>query len=149
MTNEIESAGLSFIRRSQGMPDAADEWPDVYLGDSMGEMAAYYSFSDVVIIGGSFLPLGGQNLIEACALGKPVIMGPSTYNFSEATRLARDAGAMLQVRDATEAMRTAQRLLRDEPSRKTMSDAGLKLVATNRGATEKTIALIQLALGEN
>lgn len=146
VTNEIESAGLRFIRRSQGMPDAADEWPDVCLGDSMGEMAAYYSFSDVVIIGGSFLPLGGQNLIEACALGKPVIMGPSTYNFSEATRLARDAGAMLQVRDATEAMRTAQRLLRDEPSRKTMSDAGLKLVAANRGATEKTIALVQLAL---
>ena len=149
VANEIESAGLRRSRRSQGMPVAADEWPEVVLGDSMNEMAAYYYFSDVVIIGGSFLPLGGQNLIEACAAGKAVIMGPSTYNFSEAAGLAKDAGAMLQVRDAVDAMRTAQRLLRDEPSRRVIADAGLKLVAANRGATEKTLALIRLALEEN
>ena len=143
---DMQNAGLRCARRSQTMTGVAELRPEVLLGDSMGEMAAYYSLSDVVIIGGSLLPLGGQNLIEACALGKPVIMGPSTFNFGEAARLARDAGAMRQVPNALEAMREARRLLRDEFSRQTMSDAGLKLVAANRGATEKTVSLIESAL---
>ena len=146
---DVQSAGLRFTRRSQGLPGWTEKPPEVLLGDSMGEMAAYYKLSDVVIIGGSFLPLGGQNLIEACALGKPVVMGPSTFNFGEAARLARDAGAMRQVPNALEAMQEARRLLRDERSRQTMSDAGLKLVAANRGATEKTVALIESAFEEH
>ena len=146
---DVQSAGLRFTRRSQTPPGWTEKPPEVLLGDSMGEMAAYYKLSDVVIIGGSFLPVGGQNLIEACAAGKPVIMGPSTFNFGEAARLARDADAMRQVPNALEAMREARRLLRDEFSRQTMSDAGLKLVAANRGATEKTVALIESALEEH
>ncbi len=146
---DVQSAGLRFTRRSQALPGWTEKRPEVLLGDSMGEMAAYYKLSDVVIIGGSFLPVGGQNLIEACALGKPVVMGPSTFNFGEAARLARDAGAMRQVPNALEAMQEVRRLLRDERSRQTMSDAGLKLVAANRGATEKTVALIESALEEH
>lgn len=146
---DVQSAGLRFTRRSQALPGWTEKPPEVLLGDSMGEMAAYYKLSDVVIIGGSFLPVGGQNLIEACALGKPVVMGPSTFNFGEAARLARDAGAMRQVPNALEAMQEVRRLLRDERSRQTMSDAGLKLVAANRGATEKTVALIESALEEH
>ena len=146
---DVQSAGLRFTRRSQALPGWTEKPPEVLLGDSMGEMAAYYKLSDVVIIGGSFLPVGGQNLIEACALGKPVVMGPSTFNFGEAARLARDAGAMRQVPNALEAMQEVRRLLRDDRSRQTMSDAGLKLVAANRGATEKTVALIESALEEH
>ena len=144
----VVSAGLRMNRRSQWVPGAAGavgavgDVPEVLLGDSMGEMAAYFALSDIVIIGGSFLPLGGQNLIEACALGKPVIMGPSTFNFAEAARLAQEAGAMQQVGDANEAMQTARALLQDSARKKTMSDAGLGLVDENRGATEKTLALI-------
>jgi 3-deoxy-D-manno-octulosonic-acid transferase len=88
-------------------------------------------------------------LIEACSLGKPVIMGPSTYNFADAVRLARDAGALVQVDDAVEAMRTAHRLLQDENSRARMSEAGHRLVDENRGATEKTLVLIAAALEKN
>ncbi len=147
---EIEKAGLSLARRSALTSDTAGQWmSEVLLGDSMGEMAAYFTLCDVAIIGGSFLPLGGQNLIEACALGKPVIMGPSTFNFAEAARLAEAAGAMQAVPDALEAMRSAYALLQDSARRKQMSNAGLKLVEANAGATEKTMALIAAALGAN
>ena len=147
VAGEIKDAGLRCVRRSLGM--AGIDTCDVLLGDSMGEMAAYYSLCDIAIIGGSFLPLGGQNLIEACALGKPVIMGPSTFNFAGTVQLARDAGAMLQVADAPEAMRVAHQLMRDDARRKNMSDSGFKLIDANRGATEKTLALIVSVLGEN
>ena len=150
VADAINGAGLRFNRRSLAMQEVATDLSmEVLLGDSMGEMAAYYALCDVVIIGGSFLPLGGQNLIEACALGKPVIMGQSTFNFAEATQLAKDAGAMLQVHDALDAMRTAQALLRDNVRQQQMRDAGFRLMAANRGATETTLALIATSLEGN
>ena len=150
VATEIERAGLSLARRSLQISDTADQWTsEALLGDSMGEMVAYFTLCDVAIIGGSFLPLGGQNLIEACALGKPVIMGPSTFNFAEAARLAEAAGAMQQVADALEAMRSARTLLRDRAKRTLMSNAGRQLVQANAGATEKTMALVAAALGAN
>ena len=142
----VAEAGLTVVKRSDSISGSSINTVDVLLGDSMGEMAAYFAFSDIVIVAGSFLPLGGHNLIEACAAGKPVIMGPSTFNFSEAAQMALDQGAMLRVNDAEEAMRTAKRLLHDVVSRKAMSEAGLKLVATNRGATDRTMVLVQAAL---
>ena len=146
VASDIERSSLRFSKRSQKVLGAVDEWPDVLLGDSMGEMAAYYAFCDLAIIGGSFLPLGGQNLIEACALGMPVVMGPSTFNFNDVARLAVEGGAMLPAQDAFDAMRISHRLLRDGEARKNMSRAGLKLVEANRGATERTVALINSAL---
>ena len=149
VANDIERAGLRFSKRSQMILGTAREWPEVLLGDSMGEMAAYYAFCDVAIIGGSFLPFGGQNLIEACALGRPVIMGSSTFNFNDVARLAVEGGAMLPALDAFDAMRIAHRLLLDSDARKSMSSAGLELVATNRGATTRMLALINTALGKS
>ena len=142
----VAEGGLTLVRRSEAIADAVVVGADILLGDSMGEMTAYLAFADIVIVGGSFLPLGGQNLIEACAAGKPVIMGPSTFNFSEVARLAEDQGAMVKICDALEAMRTAKRLLQDVAARKAMSAAGLKLVAANRGATDRTVDLVVLAL---
>jgi 3-deoxy-D-manno-octulosonic-acid transferase len=66
---------------------------DIWLGDSLGEMAMYYALSDVALLGGSFAPLGGQNLIEAAACGCPVVMGPHTFNFAQAAEVAVAAGA--------------------------------------------------------
>src|SRR6185369_15792917 len=89
-------------RRSRGQPPAVQD--RVYLGDSMGEMDFYYAAADVAVIGGSFLPLGGQNLIEACAAGVPAVLGPSMFNFADATRLALEAGAAVQATDASGAV---------------------------------------------
>lgn len=146
VASEIERAGLHFARRGQ-LESNDLSTTEILLGDSMGEMMAYYAMCDVAIIGGSFMPLGGQNLIEACALGKPVVMGPSTFNFAESARLAAEAGAMRPVMNAAEAMRTARTILEDAQLRSAMADAGQKLVDANRGATEKTVVLISAVLG--
>ncbi|HTP62346.1 MAG TPA: 3-deoxy-D-manno-octulosonic acid transferase [Burkholderiales bacterium] len=134
-----EIAPLAQSRRSRGQfPAAADR---VYLGDTMGEMDFYYAAADVAVIGGSFMPRGGQNLIEACAAGVPVVLGPSMFNFAEATRLALAAGAALQAADAVSAMQQATALLADARSRAAMGEAGRKLCAAHRGATLRHLAL--------
>jgi 3-deoxy-D-manno-octulosonic-acid transferase len=114
----------------------------VYLGDTMGEMPFYYAACDVAVIGGSFAPLGGQNLIEALAAGAPVVLGPSMFNFAEATRLALEAGAAIQAVDAASAVKQALELIRDDRQRRRMADAGRKLCLAHRGATERHLALI-------
>ena len=114
----------------------------VYLGDTMGEMAFYYGGADVAIIGGSFMPLGGQNLIEALAAGVPVVLGPSMYNFAEATRLALEAGAAIQAADVAGAVRAAQALLRDPARRAAMGTAGKQLCLAHRGSTARHVEVL-------
>ncbi|HYL90431.1 MAG TPA: 3-deoxy-D-manno-octulosonic acid transferase [Burkholderiales bacterium] len=133
-----EVAALADSRRSlQPMPGAADR---VHVGDSMGEMAFYYGACDVAIIGGSFAPLGGQNLIEALAVGAPVIVGPHMYNFAEATELALEAGAAIQVAEAASALRSALDLLAHEEKRRRMGESGRSLCNLHRGATARHLA---------
>ena len=134
-----EVSALSQSRRSLDPLPAADH--RVYLGDTMGEMDFYYAAADVAVIGGSFVPLGGQNLIEACAAGVPVVFGPSMFNFSEASRLALEAGAAVQAADAAGAIREALRLLSNSAEREKMGAAGKRLCETHRGATQKHLDL--------
>lgn len=104
----VAQSGLSLSRRSAwpgGLPDAAALAADVWLGDSMGEMPAYYAAARVALLGGSFAPLGGQNLIEAAACACPIVMGPSTFNFDEAARLSEAAGAAVRVADVVDGVR--------------------------------------------
>ena len=98
VADQIKNTGLKFRRRSDwsGVPNKCNEL-DVVLGDSMGEMPMYYSASDLVLMGGSLLPFGGQNLIEACAAGCPVLLGEHTYNFQQAALDAIDCGAAKRI----------------------------------------------------
>jgi 3-deoxy-D-manno-octulosonic-acid transferase len=98
------------------------------------------------VIGGSFLPLGGQNLIEACAAGTPVVLGPSMFNFAEATERALEAGAALQAADASEGLRLACALVADPERRARMGAAGKRLVSAHRGATERHMAVARRLL---
>jgi 3-deoxy-D-manno-octulosonic-acid transferase len=136
----VERKGLSLARRSQ-TTEIADS-VRVWLGDSMGEMVAYYRMADVAVIGGSWLPLGGHNLIEACAVGVPVIVGPHTFNFADAAENAVEAGAALRCHDANAAVTKAIALIGDQTAREKMLRAGLDFTATHRGATAKTLTLI-------
>jgi 3-deoxy-D-manno-octulosonic-acid transferase len=131
-----------FQRRSENAAIAPDT--QIVLGDSMGEMFAYYAACDVAFVGGSLLPLGGQNLIEACAVGKPVVVGPSTYNFAEAVQGAVAAGAAVQVRDTADLARVASRLLLDREAARRMAQAALAFANAHRGATARILELIQL-----
>ena len=143
----VERHGLRVSRRSQweGGPAASDEAmnADVWLGDSLGEMALYYGLSDACLLGGSFAPLGGQNLIEAAACGCPVVMGPHTFNFTEAAGLAEAEGAALRVADMAEAVRAALELLRDSSALAVAAAAGLAFAARNRGATVRTVEALR------
>jgi 3-deoxy-D-manno-octulosonic-acid transferase len=137
----VDAHGLKMQRRSDKLPVAADT--GVWLGDSMGEMFAYYAATDVAFVGGSLLDFGSQNLIEPCAVGVPVLIGPSTFNFAEAARGALAAGAARQVGDAAALVDTALALLKDEPGRKALGEAGRAFAALHRGATQRTLQLLE------
>ncbi len=140
----LASRGLKFIRRSANTPLDAD--CGIVLGDSMGEMAAYYRACDTAFVGGSLLPYGGQNLIEACAAGVPVLIGPYTYNFAQAADSAVAAGAALRVNGAEEVIRLARSILQDAGLRERMGKAGVAFCAAHRGATERTLAICERLL---
>jgi len=136
----IAQRGLRWQRRSTSEPITADT--QVVLGDSMGEMFAYYAAADLAFVGGSLLPYGGQNLIEACAVGTPVLVGPHTHNFAEATRLAVAAGAAAQGRDGGGLAVELQRLLDHPDALGEMRQRCAGFVESNRGATGKSLQII-------
>ena len=136
----VARRGLALVRRSAA--EEAFTQAEVLLGDTMGEMALYYALADVVVMGGSVLPYGSQNLIEPLAQGVPVVLGPSDYNFSEAARAALEAGGAVQAGDAAGVIETALSLLSDEPRRRQMGQAGIALCAAHRGATARQLEVI-------
>jgi 3-deoxy-D-manno-octulosonic-acid transferase len=151
----IGAHGFGVSRRSQWRdgppPDApvtapsahsASVAPVIWLGDSLGEMALYYGLADVALLGGSFEPLGGQNLIEAAACGCPVLMGPHTFNFAEAAELAQSAGAALRVPDMEQAVATAQAWVSNPAEQADRAAASTVFSDANRGAVAKTVAAV-------
>lgn len=140
----LSARGLKFTRRSASLP--LERGCDFVLGDSMGEMAAYYRACDVAFIGGSLLAYGGQNLIEACAAGSPVLIGPYTYNFAQAAESAIAAGAARRVGDAEELIRQARTLLQDATLREQMGRSGVAFCAGHRGASKRTLAICERLL---
>ncbi|MCB2019499.1 MAG: 3-deoxy-D-manno-octulosonic acid transferase, partial [Burkholderiaceae bacterium] len=141
----LAERGIPFQRRSEG----SEVHPEtrVLLGDSMGEMYAYYEASDAAFIGGSLLALGGQNPIEAFAVGTPAVVGPHTFNFADVTKAACAAGAAAQVASVHDVARTISDLLQDAQRRRTMACAGLEFARVHRGATERTLAMIERSIG--
>jgi 3-deoxy-D-manno-octulosonic-acid transferase len=142
----IERHGLHLQRRSANESIAPDT--QVVLGDSMGEMFAYYAACDVAFIGGSLLPFGGQNLIEACAIGKPVLFGPHTYNFAQASEMAVACGAAKQISHADDLVHQLNFLLHDDSILVKMGEAGQQFVSDNQGATARAVRHIALALNQ-
>ena len=146
----IESHGFSVSRRSDwANGPTADEGADaIWLGDSLGEMALYYGLANVALLGGSFEPLGGQNLIEAAACACPVVMGPHTFNFAEAAELAQAAGAALRVSSLHQAVAVAQRLVNDPAAQQAVVSAAAGFSSAHRGAVEKTVTAVLALLDQ-
>ena len=138
---ELAARRLATQRRSADETIAAHT--RVLLGDSMGEMFAYYAAADVALIGGSWLPFGGQNLIEACAVGTPVVVGPHTFNFQAVAQDAVRAGAALRAEDADAGMQAALALVADDDARTRFSAAGRAFATTHQGATARSIAILE------
>jgi 3-deoxy-D-manno-octulosonic-acid transferase len=129
------SRGFALARRSDERPVAPDV--RIVIGDSMGEMHAYYAAADVAFVGGSLLPLGGQNLIEPLAVGVPTLVGPHTFNFAQAANAAVAAGAAARIADADALWQTAARLLGDTHARDAMRASARSFVAMHRGAADR------------
>ena len=136
----VGRSGLKLQRRSSNEPVMADT--RVWLGDSMGEMYAYYAAADTALIGGSWEKLGGQNPIEATAVGCPVVVGPHTFNFKAVCEQAIEAGAALRANNLEDGLKLALEIIHSPARRKTMSEAGRNFAHTHRGATARTVALL-------
>ena len=132
---------LPLCRRSDDVLPTSDT--RVWLGDSMGEMPAYFAFADIALIGGTLLPFGGQNLIEAAACGCPVLVGPHSYNFAQATEDAIACGAARRVADIDAAANAVRDLLGNREDLQAMRRAAATFSQAHRGATARTVALIK------
>ncbi|MFZ6771203.1 lipid IV(A) 3-deoxy-D-manno-octulosonic acid transferase [Undibacterium sp. SXout7W] len=140
----LEARNIRYLRRSSLLqtPDLATD-VQVLLGDSMGEMYMYYAAADVAFVGGSLVPLGGHNLIEACAMGRAVLTGTHTFNFSEITDQAILAGAAQRITDADDLMQQFLMLLNDEIQRKRMGQHAYDFFLRHQGATLRTMAMLE------
>jgi 3-deoxy-D-manno-octulosonic-acid transferase len=156
----LEKRGIPFVRRSSlvgAVPSPQPSSPargegavgadiQVVLGDSMGEMFAYYAACDMAFIGGSLLPLGGQNLIEACAMGKPVLIGPHTWNFEAVAQSALEAGAALRVEDSAKLGAELREMFADCEIRERMSRQALSFSGSHSGASQRVMSVIEEVL---
>jgi 3-deoxy-D-manno-octulosonic-acid transferase len=144
----LEQRGIHYQRKSAldnndlQANSHADE-PMIILGDTMGEMPTYYAACDIAFIGGSLLPWGGQNLIEAAHVGKPILIGEHTFNFTDASNDAITAGAALRVKNAEDLLQKVDELLKNKVSLVSMQQAALNFSSAYAGATERQMALIQ------
>lgn len=139
-----QKRGLRLQRRSSGQVLAAET--QVLLGDSMGEMMAYYSLGDIAFVGGSLVDTGCQNVLEPAAWGLPVLVGPSQFNFAKICAQLESANALHTVQDAAELTVQLQQLLDDPARRQAMGQSGAALVQANRSALPKLLAQIDRLL---
>jgi 3-deoxy-D-manno-octulosonic-acid transferase len=141
----LTTRGVEFVRRSAGASPAATT--AVLLGDTLGELFAYYVAADVAFVGGSLLPLGGQNLLEPIAAGVPTLVGPHTFNFAEVTEDLIKAGAVMRIPDGDALGPAVVRLLSRDIERRTMGEAARRVMERERGAVERTMAIVERVLG--
>lgn len=149
VADQINSADFKFRRRSEwvGIPTQCAGL-DIILGDSMGEMPMYYSASNLVLMGGSLLPFGGQNLIEACAAGCPVLLGEHTYNFQQAALDAIQTGAAKRIQgdlllgESIALMEALKELLLNTSELAKMSAAAKAYSIEHQGATNRILAAL-------
>ncbi|MDP8567818.1 lipid IV(A) 3-deoxy-D-manno-octulosonic acid transferase [Methylophilus aquaticus] len=137
----LKARGVRYVLRTElAQPLHADM--QVVLGNSMGEMYTYYAASDFAVMGGSLQPLGGQNLIEAAAMGVPTILGPHMFNFAQVTQAAVAADAAVQLSDVTELSGMIAALAADKAKVHKMSQAAKGFTLQHRGATQRLMAVI-------
>jgi len=142
MARKIQRRGLSCVRRTENVAEL-DSTVDVFLGDTMGELSLMYASSDVAFVGGSLEPLGGQNILEPCALGVPVVFGPHMFNFPDISRWTIKEGAGRMVEDEQGLKEAVSELLANPSLRDEMGGKGVSFIEAHKGALEKNFSLIK------
>ncbi len=141
VAKSCESAGLKVVKRTDN-PIEIDADIDVYLGNTMGELGLLYAASDIAFVGGSLVPFGGQNILEPCALGIPVIFGPHMFNFEEISKLTVEAKAGVCVQDAEQLQTEISTLINHPNQRDQMGRNGIALIEQHKGALDKVEKLL-------
>lgn len=137
----LKKRGDKFVQRStQQTPSLETE---IYMGDTMGELPLLYAASDVAFVGGSLVSIGGHNVLEASALGLPVVVGPYTHNFVDIVAFLRDAGALVQVQEQSELTDVVLNWFVNVEARKHAGSLGQQVIEKNRGAVAKIINLLE------
>jgi len=142
IARKLQRHSLEHVRRTEGHTELSAS-TDVYLGDTMGELSLMYACSDIAFVGGSLVPLGGQNILEPCALGVPVLFGPHMFNFPDISRWTIKEGAGKMVKDSQELTEVLSALLESPSERDKMGSRGLAFIEAHRGALSKNYNLIQ------
>lgn len=142
VSRKIQRRGLESVRRTQVNNEVAAS-VDVYLGDTMGELSLMYASSDVAFVGGSLEPMGGQNILEPCALGVPVLFGPHMYNFPDISRWTIKEGAGKMIKNSQELADALSELLADPSIRDQMGNNGIAFMEAHKGAVAKNYEMIE------
>ena len=148
MARKIQRRNLVCVRRTQGAQDISAD-VDVYLGDTMGDLSLLYACSDVAFVGGSLVPLGGQNILEPCALGVPVVFGPHTFNFPDISNWTTKENAGQVVKDKKMLVDVLSEWLANPSLRDEIGNNGLRFIAAHTGALDKNQQLIQRLVDDN
>lgn len=143
----IQLQGLSVVLRTEGLTCTAET--DVYLADTLGELKMLYASSDVAFVGGSLVPKGGHNLLEASAVGVPVLFGPYMENFKDISKSVLNANAAIQCQDSAEIANAVFNLYADAEQRQILADNGRAFLQSNRGATERIYQILDSGLNKN
>jgi 3-deoxy-D-manno-octulosonic-acid transferase len=143
----IEQHDLAFASRTSGA--ACDAACPVFLLDTMGELPLFYAASDIAVVGGGLVPIGGHNMLEPAALGLPVISGPHVFKAQEIAEMFIDSGACQLVMNATELADAVANLIRYPEAARRAGDQGREIVAGNRGSLGKLLSLLEPLIGES
>ena len=133
---------LNFVRRSDHAGMVGNEI-DVFLGDTMGELPIFFAAGDIAVVGGSLVAIGGHNILEPCALGKPVLFGPYMFNFEEISQIALQKKAGIMVNDEQELYNKVNKLISDADYRYQCGENGLQMIRDNQGSLQRTLSLIE------
>jgi 3-deoxy-D-manno-octulosonic-acid transferase len=151
---EIEKRRLRFIRRSTTRAPQQDHrggqnGASIFLGDTMGELRKFYALADVVFVGRTMCPLGGSDVLEVAGLAKPIVIGPSVYNFAEPVQMLLDGGGVIQIDKMVDQPGAVERLaeavgplLTDDEARRALGQAARQVLLANQGATARTVTLL-------
>jgi 3-deoxy-D-manno-octulosonic-acid transferase len=140
---ELRRDGFDVVRRSRLVPGAPPPRDAVVLLDTVGELEAVYSLADVVFVGGSLVPHGGQNMMEPASLGKPVVVGPHTSNFRGEVDLLLASGGLAEVRDADGLHEVVARWLRSPVEAAAVGARGREAILSSKGATRRTVEVLR------
>jgi len=138
----LQARNAGWQVRTRSADRTPDQASDCFVIDSLGELLAFYACADVAFVGGSLQAIGGHNVLEPAALCVPVVVGPHMFNFTEVAEMLQAAGGMRQEADPESVAEALLELLADEAGRQAMGQAGAALVSAQRGAVDRTLALI-------